>query len=46
MTEHTGANSLKDDRHELFCQEYLKDLNITQAGIRAGYSIVCHTYGF
>ena len=38
MTEHAGANSLKDDRHELFCQEYLKDLNITQAGIRAGYS--------
>ncbi|WOE32760.1 MULTISPECIES: terminase small subunit [unclassified Acinetobacter] len=38
MTKHAGADSLKDDRHELFCQEYLKDLNITQAGIRAGYS--------
>lgn len=25
-------------RQELFCQEYLKDLNATQAAIRAGYS--------
>lgn len=38
MEEQQGANSLSDDRHELFCQEYLKDLNVTQAGIRAGYS--------
>jgi len=39
MIEHAGANSLKDDRHELFCQEYLKDLNITQSAIRAGFSV-------
>ena len=26
------------DRQELFCQEYLVDLNGTQAAIRAGYS--------
>lgn len=38
MEEQTGANSLSDDRHELFCQEYLKDLNVTQSGIRAGFS--------
>ena len=25
-------------KHEIFCQEYLKDLNGTQAAIRAGYS--------
>jgi phage terminase small subunit len=25
------------DKHKLFCQEYLKDLNATQAVIRAGY---------
>ena len=25
-------------KQELFCQEYLKDLNATQAAIRAGYS--------
>ena len=29
--------SLKD-QHELFCQEYIIDLNATQAAIRAGYS--------
>lgn len=38
MEEQLGANSLSDDRHELFCQEYLKDLNVKQAGIRAGFS--------
>ena len=26
------------DKKELFCQEYIKDLNATQAYIRAGYS--------
>ncbi len=26
------------DRHESFCQEYVKDRNATQAAIRAGYS--------
>ncbi|MGV3346401.1 terminase small subunit [Enterobacteriaceae bacterium LUAb1] len=26
------------DKQELFCREYLKDLNATQAAIRAGYS--------
>lgn len=26
------------DKHEIFCQEYLIDLNATQAYIRAGYS--------
>ncbi|ENG5503925.1 terminase small subunit, partial [Yersinia enterocolitica] len=25
-------------KQELFCREYLKDLNATQAAIRAGYS--------
>lgn len=28
----------QSDRMELFCKEYLKDLNATQAAIRAGYS--------
>ena len=28
-----------NDKQILFCQEYLKDLNGTQAAIRAGYSI-------
>ena len=27
-----------NDKQKLFCQEYLKDLNATQAAIRAGYS--------
>ena len=31
---------LKSKKHELFCQEYLVDLNATQAYIRAGYSPV------
>lgn len=26
------------DKQEMFCQEYLKDLNATQASVRAGYS--------
>lgn len=26
------------DKQEIFCQEYIKDLNATQAAIRAGYS--------
>lgn len=29
---------LKNDKQELFCKEYLIDLNATQAAIRAGYS--------
>lgn len=29
---------LNNLKHERFCQEYLKDLNATQAAIRAGYS--------
>ena len=39
MEKHARANSLKDDRYELFCQEYLKDLNITQSALRAGFSV-------
>lgn len=35
-----GSEQLSNDQHELFCQEYLKDLNITQSAIRAGYSSV------
>lgn len=31
---------LKNKKQELFCQEYLLDLNATQAYIRAGYSPV------
>ena len=39
MTDATqGAEQLKNERHELFCQEYLKDLNISQAAVRAGFS--------
>lgn len=34
-----GRSSLKlSDKQELFCQEYLKDLNATQAARRAKYS--------
>ena len=29
---------LKNKKHEKFCNEYIKDLNATQAAIRAGYS--------
>lgn len=28
---------LKNKKREIFCQEYLKDLNATQAAVRAGY---------
>lgn len=27
------------DKQEMFCREYLIDLNATQASIRAGYSV-------
>ena len=33
-----GMPRLKNDRHERFCHEYIKDQNATQAYIRAGYS--------
>lgn len=36
-TETEQSESLTDNQ-ERFCQEYLKDLNATQAAIRAGYS--------
>lgn len=29
---------LKNKKHEKFCNEYIKDMNATQAAIRAGYS--------
>lgn len=29
---------LKNNKHEKFCNEYIKDMNATQAAIRAGYS--------
>ena len=32
-----GSVPLQNERHELFCLEYLKDNNATQAYIRAGY---------
>lgn len=32
------SSSKLNDRQELFCLEYIKDLNATQAAIRAGYS--------
>lgn len=32
-----GSKPLPNERHELFCLEYLKDQNATQAYIRAGY---------
>ena len=35
---YTGRNPLKDERQELFCQEYLVDLNRSKAAVRAGYS--------
>lgn len=31
--------ALKVNKQELFCQEYLLDLNATQAAIRAGYAV-------
>lgn len=30
--------ALKNKRHEMFCHEYIKDMNATQAAIRTGYS--------
>lgn len=30
--------ALANKRHEKFCQEYIKDMNATQAAIRTGYS--------
>lgn len=30
--------ALKNNRHEKFCHEYIKDMNATQAAIRTGYS--------
>ena len=33
-----GSNVLLTPRQELFCHEFLKDLNATGAAIRAGYS--------
>jgi phage terminase small subunit len=33
-----AEKALANKKHETFCQEYLKDLNGTQAAIRAGYS--------
>ena len=33
-----GSEPLKNNQHELFCNEYLFDLNITKAAIRAKYS--------
>lgn len=29
---------LKNQKHEIFCKEYLTDLNATQSAIRSGYS--------
>jgi len=36
--QYPGAEPLKEDRHELFCHEYLIDLNIKCAAVRAGFS--------
>ena len=30
--------SMSSEKHDKFCQEFVKDLNATQAAIRAGYS--------
>lgn len=35
------SKGLKHTKHELFCVEYLKDLNAAQAAIRSGYSSSC-----
>lgn len=32
-------DGLANPKHELFCIEYLKDLNATQAAVRTGYSV-------
>lgn len=34
---YTGARPLANDKQEMFCQEYLVDLNVHRAGLRAGY---------
>lgn len=34
-----GLAKLKNKKHELFCQEYLIDLNATQAYLRTGYKV-------
>lgn len=39
MSETTN-NELQNPKHELFCLEYLKDFNATQAAVRAGYSTI------
>lgn len=31
--------ALTNERHEMFCQEFVKDLNASQAAIRCGYSV-------
>ncbi|MEA5016130.1 MAG: terminase small subunit [Candidatus Limiplasma sp.] len=36
--EVSGVGALENPKHEQFCQEYLLDLNRTQAYIRSGYS--------
>ncbi|WP_286934878.1 terminase small subunit [Acinetobacter sp. UBA6571] len=36
--QYPGADPLVDDRHELFCHEYLIDLSIKNAAARAGFS--------
>jgi len=36
--QYPGAEPLVDDRHELFCHEYLIDLSIKNAAARAGFS--------
>ena len=36
--EEDGTKPLKERKRELFCKEFLKDLNAKQAAIRAGYS--------
>ena len=38
MSDEPGSQPLKNAKKELFCQEYLIDLNGTQAAIRATYS--------
>lgn len=35
----TPNNGLQNPKQELFCLEYLKDFNATQAAIRAGYTV-------
>jgi len=35
---HLGIKMALTDKQDIFCREYLIDLNATQAAIRAGYS--------